>query len=70
MTEHGGGQLGGYQLLDELGQGGMGTVYRAVHMETGLQVAIKTVRQLSAVHLAQIQREIYVPGRIINFVAK
>ena len=33
--------VGPYRLLGKLGQGGMGTVYEAVHMDTGQHVALK-----------------------------
>lgn len=35
---------GRYELLDVLGEGGMGRVYRAVHRPSGAAVAVKTLR--------------------------
>ncbi len=37
-------KLGSYVLVDELGTGSMGTVYRAMHPRTGQTVALKLIR--------------------------
>ena len=36
-------QIGNYSLLEEIGRGAMGIIYRAVHRETHEVVAIKTI---------------------------
>ena len=36
--------VGPYALLERLGKGGMGSVYKAVHRETGAVVAVKILK--------------------------
>ncbi|MFH0963882.1 MAG: serine/threonine-protein kinase [Planctomycetota bacterium] len=35
--------IGPYQIIQELGKGGMGTVYHAQHVDTGVEVALKVL---------------------------
>src|SRR5262245_21845582 len=67
--------LGPYRLIEPLGRGGMGMVYRAEHRGTGAIVALKTVRVPNQQMLAGIRREIHTlagmrhPG-IVRIVAE
>lgn len=50
-------RLGRYELLDVLGTGGMGTVYRAHDVELGRDVAIKLLRETDPEGVARFERE-------------
>ncbi|MEQ1504970.1 MAG: serine/threonine-protein kinase, partial [Myxococcota bacterium] len=52
------GAFGPYTVVGPLGHGGMGTVVRAVHRVTGVEVALKTVRVRSPGALRALDREI------------
>jgi serine/threonine protein kinase/predicted ATPase len=56
--------IGPYRVLEKLGQGGMGAVYRAVHADTGAVVAIKTVLVPHEGMLQAIRREIHALARL------
>lgn len=49
--------LGGYRLLDQLGQGGMGVVYEAEPLAGGARVALKTLQSGTAATLARFKAE-------------
>lgn len=50
-------RLGDYTLLSELGRGGMGTVYEAVHTEHKNRVALKLLPTVDATRLHLFKRE-------------
>src|SRR5687768_1246999 len=56
--------LGDYRLLEVLGEGGMGVVWRAEHVQTGQLVAIKTVQVADKEVLQSLRREIRALARI------
>jgi serine/threonine protein kinase len=58
--------LGNYRLVEELGRGGMGVVYRAEHVETGEPCAIKTVRVPDEGMLQSLRREIHALSRVTH----
>ncbi|NTX59276.1 AAA family ATPase [Myxococcus sp. CA051A] len=59
-----GAKIGPYELLEVLGQGGMGVVYRGWNPATGEAAAVKTVRAATEVPLASIRREIHALRRL------
>jgi serine/threonine protein kinase/Leucine-rich repeat (LRR) protein len=61
------GRLRDYQLLAKLGEGGMGTVYKAVHTKLDRQVAIKLLpmeRSRDARAIARFEREMRAAGKL------
>jgi serine/threonine protein kinase/predicted ATPase len=56
--------IGPYRILQPLGLGGMGVVYRGVHRATGQPAAVKTVRLTHEGQLAGLRREIHALARL------
>jgi tRNA A-37 threonylcarbamoyl transferase component Bud32 len=59
----------GYEVLEELGRGGMGVVYKARKAETGEVVALKVIRKErlgSADFLARFRREVLASSRLAH----
>src|SRR5262249_35115256 len=50
-------RLGEYRLVGELGHGGMGVVYEAVHLQRGHHVALKTLPSVDGAALHRFKRE-------------
>lgn len=49
-------KIGSYRLLEPLGSGGMSSVFRAVHEESGLEVAVKVLPRTLAKNSTMLQR--------------
>ena len=59
--------LGEYELLERIGQGGMGVVFKARHMKLGRTVAIKVIADARATDekaIARFEREIKTIGQL------
>ena len=50
------GQITGYRLIEVVGRGAMGTVYRAIHLGLNREVALKILRQDLAGDRTQVER--------------
>jgi serine/threonine protein kinase len=62
-----GSTLGKYRLIEQIGQGGMGTVFSAEHLDLGRLVAIKVLDRGShhdPAHATRFQREAELVSRI------
>jgi eukaryotic-like serine/threonine-protein kinase len=49
-------RIGSYQLIQQLGSGGMSSVFRAIHTETGHEVAVKVLPRYLAKNPTLLQR--------------
>jgi tetratricopeptide (TPR) repeat protein len=57
-------RIGDYLLLDRIGEGGAGVVYRARHASNGSVVAVKTAKYNRRGHLASLRREFWTLRRL------
>lgn len=62
-------RIGPYRLLEKLGQGGMGTVYRAVHLRLEKPVAVKILPEAhgrSDEYVVRFEQEMRAIGRLVH----
>lgn len=62
-------KLGDYQIIDRIGGGGMGTVYKALHVRMGRIVALKVLRpeiQQNPVLIQRFNREVRAAARLTH----
>ncbi|HEY5920102.1 MAG TPA: AAA family ATPase [Kofleriaceae bacterium] len=55
-----------FELVDELGRGGMGIVYRARDRERGGEVALKALREVKPIELLRLKREFRVMCNVLH----
>ncbi|MGZ0173565.1 MAG: protein kinase domain-containing protein [Planctomycetales bacterium] len=61
--------LGSYEILDEIGAGGMGQVYKARHREMNREVALKTLKSsltVTSESAQRFQREVEAAARLVH----
>ena len=61
--------LGSYEILDEIGAGGMGQVYKARHREMNREVALKTLKSsltATSESAQRFQREVEAAARLVH----
>lgn len=61
-------RVGAYELLEKIGQGGMGVVYRATHALLRRETAVKLISpgRISAKNLARFEREVQLTARLTH----
>src|SRR5579863_5467302 len=64
MPEGNSGQIGRYKVLEEIGRGGFGCVYRAFDASVGRQVAIKVLTAAGKDVSARFRNEAQVAGNL------
>src|SRR5690606_5158511 len=66
-ADHAASPLGDFQIVREVGRGGMGTVYEAIQLSLGRRVALKVLpfaAALDAKHLQRFKTEAYAAAQL------